>query len=131
MEKRARFSLASDYQDRMAELTAEVSVIVGSSNFLVSYYDVNYLRDQLELWMGELKNLTSTTRDFPNTMVRLSANEGQPEEVPLIDAAEYLDRLIRMYDDNIRICSRILQTAGMAFQTVSFPSLQLLSLHAK
>lgn len=81
------------------------------------YKDIVFLRDQLEGWKSEILGFREYMGDdFPGEMLDPFDKE---KRLPLLEAREYLDRLIREYDSKSRMCEEMLGAAGLQFQFVS------------
>lgn len=110
----------ADYNYQMLALV--VNSAVSSSEIIKIYKDVLFLRDQLEQWKAEILGLREDMgEEFPGEMIDPLDGEGK-RRVPLLEAKEYLDRLVREYDARSRVCEGILGTGGLAFQVVSAAS---------
>lgn len=128
LEKRRGFADVDAYSRRMADLAENWGTLTGDSEGVVrTYREVTVLREELEVWRGEVARLEEesggeVTRlggeskgDFSREM-----EVGGGRVMGLLEAGGYLRRLRGGYAEKGRVCEGILQTAGFAFQVVSY-----------
>lgn len=114
IEKKLRFDTITTYGIKMQQLVENVAVSGDNLALVRICQRVTHLRDQLDLWRGEVVGLREGVEEGEFA----TKEEGGRR---LLDAGEYLDRLVRGYEAGGRVCGGILQTAGFAFQVVSAP----------
>ncbi|KAK0742738.1 hypothetical protein B0T18DRAFT_413622 [Schizothecium vesticola] len=112
IEKKLRFDTITACRTKVHQLVENVDVSGDNLALVRLCQRVTHLRDQLDLWRGEVVGL----RDGVQEGEFAREAEGGRR---LLDAGEYLDRLVRGYEAGGRVCDGILQTAGFAFQVVS------------
>lgn len=116
LEKRRRFADVDTYSRRMADLAENWGALTGDSEGVVrTYREVTVLREELEVWRGEVARLEEESKgDFMREM-----EGGGGRGMGLLEAGGYLRRLGGGYAEKGRVCEGVLQTAGFAFQVVS------------
>lgn len=112
IEKKLRFDTITTHGIKMQQLVENVAVSGDNLALVRICQRVTHLRDQMDLWRGEVVGLREGVEEGE------FAKEGEGGR-RLLDAGEYLDRLVRGYEAGGRVCDGILQTAGFAFQVVS------------
>lgn len=103
----------------MADLAENWGALTGDSEGVVrTYREVTVLREELEVWRGEVARLEEESKgDFAREM-----EVGGGRVMALLEAGGYLRRLgWGGYAEKARVCEGVLQTAGFAFQVVSVP----------
>lgn len=102
----------------MADLAENWGALTGDSEGVVrTYREVTVLREELEVWRGEVARLEEESKgDFAREM-----EVGGGRVMALLEAGGYLRRLGWGYAEKARVCEGVLQTAGFAFQVVSVP----------
>lgn len=132
IEKKHRFDAVTSHSTNMLRLVENFAVSENHDSTRYGWRNeedpgglvricgqVTHLRDQLELWKGEIVGLRECMgNDFPDEMVDPLDVAGK-KELPLLEPKGYLYRLVREYEARIRVCNGVLATGGLAFQVVS------------
>ncbi|KAK3681147.1 hypothetical protein B0T22DRAFT_474069 [Podospora appendiculata] len=132
LEKMQRFDEVGEYDQEIVEMVENFSDETYKSQAYAWVNEddpkdlvrisrkVTYMKNDMEKWRSEIAGLKSNAADFPKELEIRGADSPAGSfpaaKIPLLDADNYLGRLVSEYEDKIRKCDAMLATVSLAFQ---------------